>query len=128
MVGLNAIVELPAFTATVNVFVTHVVHAPVPSNVVPATRVPLTRMSGGRAVVVPLANRTPSVAVPAVGALTVNWAFAPTALDALQNPVPEKPAWLVSMVPLHDAGAVSASYRAPPSRTWSSARRPCRPA
>jgi hypothetical protein len=62
----------------------------------------LTTTSVGRAVVVPLANRTPNVAVPATDALTVNCAAAPTTLSALQNPVPEYPAWLESIVPVQD--------------------------
>ena len=59
--------------------------------------------------VVPLANRTASVAVPAAEAFTVNWAYAPTALVPLQNPLPEKPAQLESIVPVQTAGEVSAS-------------------
>jgi hypothetical protein len=72
VVGLSRIVLLPAFTDTVHVLVTHDDQAPVPSNDVVVTRAPLTRTSAGRAVVVPLAKRTASVAVPAVVASTVN--------------------------------------------------------
>jgi hypothetical protein len=60
-------------------------------------------------VVVPLEKRTPTVAVPPAGALTVNCAAAPTAFRALQNPVPENPVWLVSIVPSQVAGDTSAS-------------------
>jgi len=88
-----------------------VVQAPVASNEGVCTVAPLTIRLAGRAVVVPLANRNPNVAVPAFEALTVNWAKAPTALVPLQNPVPEKPAQLLSMVPVQTAGAVSASKR-----------------
>ena len=48
----------------------------------------------------------PASPCPAAGAFTVNWAKAPTALVPLQNPVPEKPAQLVSMVPVQTAGDV----------------------
>ena len=89
VVGLSAIVLLPALTCTATVFVAHVDQAPVPSNVVPAAREPLTTTSAGRAVVVPLAKRMPTVAVPAAVALTVNCAAAPTAFEPLQKPVPE---------------------------------------
>src|SRR5262245_11704861 len=109
VVGLNRIVLLPAFTETVRVLVTQVVHNPVPSNDAVCTVAPLTMTSAGRLVVVPLAKRTPSVAVPANEEFTVNCAAAPTALLPLQNPLPEKPAWLESIVPLQVAGAVSAS-------------------
>ena len=55
-------VLLPELTVTVNVLVTQVVHAPVPSNDGDCTVAPLTIRLVARAVVVPLANRTPSVA------------------------------------------------------------------
>jgi hypothetical protein len=89
VVGLNRIVLLPAFTGTVNVFVTQVDQAPVPSKDAVTALEPFTTTSAGRMVVVPLANRTPTVAVPDVEALTVSCAAAPTALVPLQNPVPE---------------------------------------
>jgi hypothetical protein len=57
----------------------------------------------------PWAYRIATVAVPALAALTVNWAAAPTALLELQNPEPEYPAWFVSMVPSQVAGELSAS-------------------
>lgn len=72
VVGLNRMVLLPAFSVAVKVLVTHVVHAPVPSNDGVCTVVPLTISEAGRAVATALANRTRSVAVPAVLALTVN--------------------------------------------------------
>jgi hypothetical protein len=109
-VGLIRIVLLPAFTAAVSVLVTQVSQVPVPSNAPAAlTTAPLTMMSAGRPVVVPLEYRIPSVAVPAAAAFTVNCAAAPTALSALQNPVPEKPVWFASISPAHVAGAFSAS-------------------
>lgn len=66
----------PAFSETVRALVDHVVHAPVDSNETVATVDPLTIRFAGRAVPPewPLANRTPSVAVPAAEAFTVNWA------------------------------------------------------
>src|SRR5688500_18433333 len=98
-------VLLPAVTASGKVLVAQVFHAPVPSKERPVTRAPLTSTSTGRAVVVPLANRTPTVAVAVTDAFTVNCAEAPTALLPLQNPVPEYPDQLVSMEPVHTAGA-----------------------
>ncbi len=80
---------LPAFTGTVSVLVVQVVQAPVASNDAVAAVVPLTATVAGRAVAVPLAKRTPRVAVPALAAFTVNWAYAPEALVPLQNPLPE---------------------------------------
>jgi hypothetical protein len=111
VVGFNRMVLLPAFTDTDNVLVAHVDQAPVPSNDGVCTVDPLTIRPAGRAVVVPLANRTPNVAVPDVDAFTVNWAPAPTALVPLQKPLPEKPAQLESMVPVQVAGVFSASDR-----------------
>src|SRR4051794_12835224 len=73
LVGSNRTVLLPALRLTVSVLVTQVVQAPVPSNDADCTTEPLTSTLAARAVVVPLANRTPSVAVPAAGAFTVNW-------------------------------------------------------
>src|SRR5215207_3307919 len=52
-----------------------------------------------------------SVAAPADGAVTANSRAAPTALVVLQKPVPEKPAQLESIVPLHVP--LSASNRLP---------------
>jgi hypothetical protein len=111
VVGFSRMVLLPAFTDTLNVLVTQLDQAPVPSNDGVCTADPLTIKLAGRAVVVPLANRTPNVAVPAVDAFTVNCAAAPTALVPLQNPDPENPAQLESMVPVQVAGELSASYR-----------------
>ena len=102
-------VLLPAFTLTVNVLVTHVVQAPVPSNDGDCTVDPFTARLAGLAVVVPLANRIPNVAVPAAAAFTVNWTKPLVALLPLQNPLPEKPVWLYSMTPSHVDGDVSAS-------------------
>jgi hypothetical protein len=70
-VGLNRIVLLPAFSVTVNVLVTQVLHAPVPSNDGVCTVPPLTSRLAGRLLVVPLANRTATAAAPAAGAFTV---------------------------------------------------------
>src|SRR5688572_21124964 len=70
----------------------------------------MTRLAG-RAVVVPLAKRKASVAVPAEAAFTVNWTKALTALVPLQNPLPENPAQSLSMVPVQVAGEFSASKR-----------------
>jgi hypothetical protein len=83
----------------------------VPSNDGVCTVDPLTTRLAGRAVVVPLANRTPTVAVPDAEAFTVNCAAAPTVLVPLQNPDPENPAQLESIVPEQVAGEFSASYR-----------------
>ncbi|TDB72565.1 hypothetical protein E1182_22850 [Micromonospora sp. KC721] len=89
---------------------THVLHAPVPSNDGVCTVVPLTARLAGR-VVVPLANRIPSVTLPAVATFTVNCTAAPVALVVLQNPLPEYPDQSESIVPSQVAGEVSASYR-----------------
>jgi hypothetical protein len=67
-------VLLPPVTDTVSVRVCQFDQAPVPSNDGLCTVEPLTSRLAGRAVVVPLANRIPTVAVPDAGALTVNWA------------------------------------------------------
>src|SRR5688500_7773460 len=89
-VGLSRIVLLPALTGTLNVRVDQVLHAPVGSNAAACcTVVPLTITSAGRETVPPFAKRTPSVAVPPVGAVTVNCTWAPVALLPLQNPLPE---------------------------------------
>src|SRR5262245_53572518 len=109
VVGLNRTVLLPEATVTVSVLVTHVFHAPVPSNDGDCTVDPLTTRLAGRAVVVPLANRTPRVAVPAADAVTVNCTYAPDALVPLQKPLPEKGAQSESTVPWQVA--FSASYR-----------------
>ena len=74
VVGSSRIVLLPALTFTVRVLVIQVDQAPVPSNEGVCTVDPLTTRLAGRAVVLPLANRKPTVAVPAADALTVNWA------------------------------------------------------
>ena len=49
--------------------------------------------------VVPLAYRNTTPTLPAAAADTVHCMVAPDALAVLQNPVPENPAWLLSMVP-----------------------------
>ena len=101
---------LPAFTGIVMVLVDQAVHVPVAANALAdCTVAPLTTMLAERVSVPPWAYRIAKVAVPALAAFTVNWAEAPTALLALQNPEPEYPAWFVSMVPSQTAGAVSAS-------------------
>src|SRR5687767_8648440 len=109
LVGFRRMVLVPAFTGTERVLVTQVDQAPVPSNDGACTVEPLTIRFTGRTVVLPLANRTPTVAVPAAPAFTVNCAYAPVALFALQNPLPEKPVQFASMVPVHTEGEVSAS-------------------
>src|SRR3954454_18457313 len=101
-------VLLPAFTGTVRVFVPRVDQAPVASNDADVTVEPFTTTFAGRAAVVPLAKRTFSVAVPAVAAVTVNWAYPAVELVPLQNPVPEKPVQSESMVPVQTAGELSA--------------------
>ncbi|GAB2870321.1 hypothetical protein GCM10027074_42400 [Streptomyces deserti] len=91
VVGFRRMVLPPAFSGTVSVLVAHADQAPVPSYDGVWTVAPLTIRAAVRAVVVPLANRTRSVAVPAVGTCTVNCAYAPTAWSPLQKPPPEKP-------------------------------------
>src|SRR5438067_1330602 len=103
------IVLLPAASCAVAVAACQVSQEPVPGrSSVPAV-VPLTVRVIGRLVVVPLAYRNTSVAVPADAGLTVHSTDAPTALVVLQNPVPENPVWSESTVPWHTA--FSASYR-----------------
>lgn len=80
---------LPATTGTVSVFVVQPVQVLVLSKDAVVVVAPFTMTSTARAVVVPLAKRTLSVAVPDAGAETVNWAYAPAALVPLQNPLPE---------------------------------------
>src|SRR4051794_4701322 len=63
--GVKRVVLLPAYRVTVSVLVTPVSKAPVPSNEGPSTVVRLRITEAGRPLVVPLANRTASVAVPA---------------------------------------------------------------
>src|SRR4051794_22563904 len=109
--GLNRTVLSPAGTDNVRVLDVHAVQVPVLSNDTDCTVEPLTITSVGRTVVVPLANRTTTVAVPDADAATVNCAAAPAALVPLQNPLPEKPAQLESTVPEQVAGEDSASYR-----------------
>src|SRR2546423_12144951 len=104
-------VLLPAGPVNATVLDAQVEQAPVPSNVTDCTVVPFTITSVGRVVVVPLAKWTTAVAAPEVDAATVNCAKAPAALVPLQNPVPENPAQLLSMVPVHTAGELSASNR-----------------
>ncbi len=90
VVGSNRMVLLPAFSGTVAVLVDHVVQAPVDSNETVPTVDPLTiRFAGLAASVAPLANLTPTVALPAAAEVTVNCAKAPAAAVPLQNPLPE---------------------------------------
>jgi hypothetical protein len=71
VVAVARTVFAPGFS--VAVAVCQVSHEPVPGKAGPATAgAPLTVMSIGRFVVVPLANRNASVAVPAAGAVTVH--------------------------------------------------------
>src|SRR5262245_28047189 len=107
VVGLNRMVLVPAFTVTVSVLVTQVFHAPVPSNDGVCTVDPLTIRLAGRTVVVPLANWTSSVALPAADAFTANCTYAPVAFVPLQNPLPEKGAQSESMVPVQVAFSAS---------------------
>jgi hypothetical protein len=80
----------PALTGTVTVRVTQAFHAPVGSNGTPAcATTPFTFTSAGRPAAAPLAYRMSTVADPAAGASTVNWAAAPTPLLVSQKPVPE---------------------------------------
>ncbi|GAA2831597.1 hypothetical protein GCM10020220_020640 [Nonomuraea rubra] len=88
-VGSSLTVLEPAFSWTVAVLVAQADQAPVPSKDRLWTVEPLTIRPAGRDVAVPLAKRIPRVAVPAAEAFTVNWAWAPAALSALQKPVPE---------------------------------------
>src|SRR5438552_18288208 len=71
--------------------------------------VPLTGMVAGRAAVVPSEYRKLRVLVPAAAAVTGISTNAPTALAVLAKPVPVKPGWLESNVPLADSVPVSAS-------------------
>src|SRR5947209_20188995 len=108
VMAVALILLLPALTGTVKVLLCQVSQVPVLMKEAPGdTVVPLTEMSIGRSVVVPLANRRTTVASPAVGALTVNSTKLPAALVGLQKPVPEKPAWLVSIVPWQAAFSAS---------------------
>src|SRR5689334_20426368 len=95
-------VLVPALRLAVTVAEVQVSQLPVLGKVwAAATVVPLTMMSMGRSVVVPLAYRMVRVAGPAVSACTVICAAAPMALLVLQKPVPENPVWSESMVPSH---------------------------
>jgi hypothetical protein len=90
VVAASRIVLLPAFSCTVTDLVAQAFHAPVLSNGTPAcATVPFTLTSAGRPIALPLAYRMSTVALPALGALTVNCAAAPTALLVSQNPPPE---------------------------------------
>src|SRR2546423_141960 len=92
-------VLLPALTGIVIGASVHAVQlAPTGKSRVP-TVVPLTATVIGRADVVPLAYRNTTPTLPAALADTVHCMVAPDALVVLQNPVPENPAWLLSMVP-----------------------------
>ncbi|GAB3465587.1 hypothetical protein GCM10027436_78660 [Actinophytocola sediminis] len=73
VVGLSRMVLLPALTDTLIAVVTQVDQLPEPANDGVCTVEPFTTRLAGRAAVVPLANRTPSVAVPDSAAFTVNW-------------------------------------------------------
>src|SRR5258706_10325720 len=75
------------------------------------TTLPLTMMSIGRAVAVPLAYRMVRLASLVDGAFTVICAAEPAALVRLQKPAPEKLRWLLSMVP--SQVPLSASNRLP---------------
>jgi hypothetical protein len=91
---------------------------PVPLNARPAaTTVPLTLMSIGRFVVVPLAYRMASVAAPASGTLTVHSTKLPVTFVMSTKPDPENPAWLVATVPC-EMRAFSASYRVAALTCW----------
>ena len=100
---------VPAFRVVVTGAVAQVSHDPVGGKSSVATAEPLTVTVIGRLAVEPLAYRNINVAPPALAAFTVHCTDAPTALFVLQNPVPENPRWLVSIVPSHTA--LSASYR-----------------
>src|SRR5689334_18725443 len=91
------------------VLVVHDSQVPVLGNGRVCAAPPLTVTVVGRLTVVPLAQPKVSVALPALAALTVHVIVEPTALVRLQKPVPEKPAWLLSMVPWQVPP--SASYR-----------------
>src|SRR4051812_5186503 len=102
---------LPAARVAVTAVRVQFVQAPVGAKAGVATTLPLTVTVDGRFAVPPLAQPKVSVAGPAVAVVTVQVAAAPTALVVLQNPAPENPAQLASMVPAQVAGAVSASSR-----------------
>jgi hypothetical protein len=68
----------------------------VPWNAMLLCRVPLTKTSIGRTVVVPLAKRISTERVPAAADDTVQEMPLPTALSPLTKPVPVKPVWLDS--------------------------------
>src|SRR5438874_1396136 len=83
------IVFEPAFTVAVTDFVVQVSQLAVGSNgAAAAITVPSTLMSAGRLAVVPLAYRIPTVAVPALAALTAHCRQLPTALSLLTQPAP----------------------------------------
>jgi hypothetical protein len=93
VVAAARMVLVPALTGTVKFLDTQVSQVPVPGKDAPvATVVPFAEMVIGRSTVVPLANRSATVALPALAAVTVNSTKAPTALVPLQKPVPENPA------------------------------------
>src|SRR5258705_9662631 len=64
-----------------------------------ATVAPLAAIDMGRSAVVPLAKCTVSLYAPALATVTGRDSVEPVALFVLQNPVPENPAWLESIVP-----------------------------
>jgi hypothetical protein len=73
VVPVTRTVLLPALSVAVTVLLAQVSQLAVPPNdTAAATTAPLTAMSAGRAVVVPLAYRMVSVAVPSAGAFTVH--------------------------------------------------------
>ncbi|GAB3999231.1 hypothetical protein GCM10029992_27420 [Glycomyces albus] len=100
----------PSFSGTVTALVLQVDHEPVFSNETEPTVEPFTATSAPRAPPEePFAKRISTVASPALAALTVNCATVPAVFGVSQNPVPEYPAWLDSIVPSQTAGASSAS-------------------
>src|SRR5256885_1311757 len=109
VVAVSRTVLEPAFTVAGTGTVAQVSHDPVGGKSSVATAESLTVTVIGRLAVEPLAYRNINVAPPAAAALAVHVTDAPTALVVLQNPVPENPRWLVSIVPSHTA--LSASYR-----------------
>ena len=90
MVGLSRTVLLPAGSDRVRVLVDPRRPRAGARERTDCTVEPLT-IDVGRAglVVVPLANRTATVAVPAAAAFTVNWAYAPDGVVAVAESAPE---------------------------------------
>src|SRR5215469_5949116 len=92
-------VLLPAFNETVSDELAQVSQSAVTGKFTVLTVAPFRLTVAGRTAPVPLENRNVTVAVPADAALTVHAIVAPVTLSVLQNPVPEKFRWLLSMVP-----------------------------